>query len=126
QEDRSEDAQVVPVRDESDITLSHRRKYPGQNARSAGRDLFDGFARRLAADHTVPERRPVVAELGPDLFGGATFVSAVVPLDQQRIDVGLQSCELCGATSSLQGRAEHETEVVVAHQVTGGACEFFA
>lgn len=102
QEDGREDPQVVPVRDESDITVGHRGKHSGEHARSAGSDLLDRLAGSLAPDHTVRERRPVVAELGADVLRRAPFVPAVVPLDEQRIDFGVEPRELCRAAGALE------------------------
>jgi hypothetical protein len=126
QEDRSENPQIVAVRDESDIAVGHRRKDPGEHARSAGSDLFDRLTGSLAPDHTVRERRPVVAELGADVLRCAPFVPAVVPLDEQRIDLGVESCELCRAAGALEGLAENEAEVVPGHQGSGRTGEILA
>ncbi len=56
--------------------------------RRSRRDLFHGLAGGAPGDHAVGEGAPAVAELRTDVLRGATLVSAVVPLDEQRIDLG--------------------------------------
>ena len=126
EEHGGQDPQVVAVRDEGDVAVHHRRQHPREHARRAGGDLFDRLAGSLAADHPVPEGRPVIAELGPNILRGATLVPAVIPFDQQRINVGLQPRQLGCAACALERGREHEPEIVVAHQFARGSRQILA
>jgi hypothetical protein len=100
------------MRDERDVPVRHRGQHACEHARGSCGDFFHRLAGRAPADHAVGEGTPVVAEFVTDVAGRAPFVTAVVPLDQERIDLCAQARQFRGPLRTLQRRGQHEREVV--------------
>jgi hypothetical protein len=91
-----------------DEMSSRGRAQPRDHAIGAGADLFD----RLTARATVAKKRPA-GVLAADLDRSQSFVIAIIPFHQVRVDDDVldEACEFARATSSLQGTCEYDREV---------------
>src|SRR5665647_1650696 len=73
--------------------------------------LFDALAGCRSGYDAVLEYRPLVTDSLANLVGGQAFITAVVPLHEVDVDLGIgQSGQLCGAARPLQGGGEGQRE----------------
>ncbi len=91
----------MAMRNQSDISLSHRRKHSREHARRACGNLFHRLTWCPPTNHAVRKRAPVVAELASNVARRTPLVSAVIPLDEKRIDLGMQACQFSSSLRAL-------------------------